>query len=272
MPRLLCVIDPEGRPLLSRTYGGMPQPPFPTVALLSTVAGFAENVGMALRRVATSDVRVVFHKASGGLLFILVASDLADSEGHLSGLLKRCEDVAVLTAGRAALDCSARGNGPTKQKPLLRAVCPALDRILEEDHPMPSAVLGTAHVLSKLNRRHNGNGYGDDDDDDDGWESLSAAVADLAVKAGVQHAAMFAHELIAAATPAWDHLPVDDRVALQVRLQASGKFFFFFILRVLVSKYCFFLPAHPPPSLFTPSSLLPPPLGLCLDLRFRLLG
>lgn len=243
MPRLLCVIDPEGRPLLSRTYGGMPQPPFPTVALLSTVAGFAENVGMALRRIATRDVRVVFRKASGGLLFILVASDLADSEGHLSGLLKRCEDVAVLTAGRTALDCSARGNGPTKQKPLLRAVCPALDRILEEDHPMPSAVLGTTHVLSKLNKRNNDNN--DDDDDDDSWESLSAAVVDLAVKAGVQHAAVFAHELIAAATPAWDHLPVDDRVALQVRLRASGEFFFFILL---VSNYYFFLPAHPPPT------------------------
>jgi len=36
---------------------------------------------MALRRVATRDVRVVFRRAPGGLLFVLVASDLADCEG-----------------------------------------------------------------------------------------------------------------------------------------------------------------------------------------------
>jgi hypothetical protein len=118
MPRLLCVIDPEGRPLLTRTYGGMPPVAFPTVALLSTVAGFADNVGMALRRITTKDVRVVFRKAEGGLLFILVASDLADVEGHLSGLLQRCEDVAVLLAGRPALDCGARGGGLHTFNPL----------------------------------------------------------------------------------------------------------------------------------------------------------
>lgn len=149
------MIDPEGRPLLSRTYGGMPAPPFPTVALLSTCASFAENVGMALRRVATEDVRAVFRRARGGLLFVVVSSDVADAEGHLQGLLKRCEDVATLVSGRAALDCGAKGNGPQRQKPLLRAVCPAFDRILEEQFPMPSVVLGTQHVLPNLNNNNN---------------------------------------------------------------------------------------------------------------------
>ena len=66
-------------------------------------------------------------------------------------------------------------------------------------------MLGTCHVLPKLNNNNEA-----------GWGSFSAAVVDLALKAGVQHAALFAHNLIVAATPAWDHLPIDDRVALQV--------------------------------------------------------
>ena len=37
MPRLLCAVDPEGRSLLTRTYGGVAAPSFPTVALLASI-------------------------------------------------------------------------------------------------------------------------------------------------------------------------------------------------------------------------------------------
>ena len=68
---------------------------------------------------------------------------------------------------------------------------------------------------SRRNNNNNNNGGGDNRRADDCWGSFSAAVVDLAVRAGVQHAAVFAGDLSVATTPAWDHLPVDDRVALQ---------------------------------------------------------
>ena len=40
MPRLLCAVDPEGRSLLTRTYGNVATPSFPTVALLASVAAY----------------------------------------------------------------------------------------------------------------------------------------------------------------------------------------------------------------------------------------
>ena len=210
------MVDRQGRPLLSRTYGGAPGPSFPTVALLSTVCGFADGVGMHLRRSAGDDdnSRVVFRRAPGGLLFVLVATDGdssggGDAEGHLFGLLRRCEDVVTLLSGRAALDCDARGNGPQKQKALMRAARPALDVILNEDRVMPCVVFDAAHVLPRASVGRSTSSY---------RSTFAAALMDLATQAGVQHAAAFARGLTVAATPAWDHLPAADRVALQVAL------------------------------------------------------
>jgi|AntAceMinimDraft_5_1070358.scaffolds.fasta_scaffold168654_1 hypothetical protein len=91
---------------------------------------------------------------------------------------------------------------------------------------MPTVVLGTTHILPRLTvalaDRLRGTELASVVQSEDaaaaaaaGWSSFSAAVVDLAIKAGVQHAAVLARNLIVAATPAWDHLPVDDRVALQ---------------------------------------------------------
>ena len=92
-----------------------------------------------------------------------------------------------------------------------RAVCRGF-----ANEPLPRVL---PKLPSSSSKRNDDDDDDDDDDgnrrDDDGWGSFSAAVVDLAVRAGVQHAAVFAHDLLVAATPAWDHLPVDDHVALQ---------------------------------------------------------
>ena len=99
MPRLLCVVDPDGRPLLTRTYGGAPPPTFPTVALMSACVGYADHAGATLRRVATDDFRLAFRRAACGTLFALVTTVDDDDETSSETRLRRCERVLALVAG-----------------------------------------------------------------------------------------------------------------------------------------------------------------------------
>ena len=60
MPSIFAALDEGGRLLLARVYGGVPPPQFPTVALLSSLVSYGENIGVGLREIVSDDVRIVF--------------------------------------------------------------------------------------------------------------------------------------------------------------------------------------------------------------------
>ena len=146
MPRLLCAVDPEGRSLLTRTYGGVASPSFPTVALLASVAAYADAAGTgALRRVSCDDgFQIAYRRSRGGVLWVL-ASGNGEDDATVDATLLMCERIAEGICGREALDCHAAARergGAQRMKLALGACVAAVDRAMDERAPPPFAPCG----------------------------------------------------------------------------------------------------------------------------------
>ena len=214
MPRALCVVDPDGVALLTRTYGDASPPSRPTAALLSAVSAFAAHAGGSLDRASTRDVRVVFHRARrlGGCSLVVVASrETGDDEAHLRWVLRRVEDAVVLARGPDATRDAA-----ASLKIALRRATPRVDAIAAEASvfasyraelqlgPSPrcawSDAFDVAHDLARV--------------------AEVDAVAIVAVATGGGTRAAVA--AVVAASRAWRALPTRDRVALQALLSSRA--------------------------------------------------
>ena len=146
MPRLLCAVDPEGRSLLTRTYGGVALPSFPTVALLASVAAYADAAGTgALRRVSCDDgFQIAYRRSRGGVLWVL-ASGNGEDDATVDATLLMCERIAEGICGREALNCHSAARergGAQRMKMALGACVAAVDRAMDERAPPPFAPLG----------------------------------------------------------------------------------------------------------------------------------
>lgn len=146
MPRLLCAVDPEGRSLLTRTYGGVAAPSFPTVALLASIAAYADAAGTgALRRVSCDDgFQIAYRRSRGGVLWVL-ASGNGEDNATVDATLLMCERIAEGICGREALNCHAAAKergGAQRMKLALGACVAAVDRAMDERAPPPFAPRG----------------------------------------------------------------------------------------------------------------------------------
>ena len=94
--------------MLTRTYGGVASPSFPTVALLASVAAYADAAGTgALRRVSCDDgFQIAYRRSRGGVLWVL-ASGNGEDDATVDATLLMCERIAEGICGREALDCHA---------------------------------------------------------------------------------------------------------------------------------------------------------------------
>ena len=151
MPRLLCAVDPEGRSLLTRTYGNVATPSFPTVALLASVAAYAEATGTgSLRRVSCDDgFQIAFRRSAGGVRWVLATAGDTD-ETRVDAMLMMCERIAEGVCGRDALNCDAgeRRGGAQRMKMALGACVAAIDRAMDTRAPPSFAPFGV-HVMNR---------------------------------------------------------------------------------------------------------------------------
>jgi len=141
MPSIFASLDEGGRTLLARVYGGVPPPSFPSVALLSSLVSYGENMGVALQKIATNDVRIVFRRFDETLL-VIVTNDQASQDKHLEDMLQLVYNSVILLSGQEAL-LGPSGGLPMPDTPqrdvdavkrIFRGAVSMIDYILREDH------------------------------------------------------------------------------------------------------------------------------------------
>ena len=87
--------------MLTRTYGHVATPSFPTVALLASVAAYAEATGTgSLRRVSCDDgFQIAFRRSAGGVRWVLATAGCED-ETRVDAMLMMCERISEGVCGR----------------------------------------------------------------------------------------------------------------------------------------------------------------------------
>jgi hypothetical protein len=137
--------------LLTRTYGNVATPSFPTVALLASVAAYAEATGTgSLRRVSCDDgFQIAFRRSAGGVRWVLATAGDTD-ETRVDAMLMMCERIAEGVCGRDALNCDAgeRRGGAQRMKMALGACVAAIDRAMDTRAPPSFAPFGI-HVMNR---------------------------------------------------------------------------------------------------------------------------
>ena len=131
--------------MLTRTYGNVATPSFPTVALLASVAAYAEATGTgSLRRVSCDDgFQIAFRRSAGGVRWVLATAGRED-ETRVDAMLMMCERIAEGVCGRDALNCDAgeRRGGAQRMKMALGACVAAIDRAMDTRAPPSFAPFG----------------------------------------------------------------------------------------------------------------------------------
>ena len=137
--------------MLTRTYGNVATPSFPTVALLASVAAYAEATGTgSLRRVSCDDgFQIAFRRSAGGVRWVLATAGDTD-ETRVDAMLMMCERIAEGVCGRDALNCDAgeRRGGAQRMKMALGACVAAIDRAMDTRAPPSFAPFGV-HVMNR---------------------------------------------------------------------------------------------------------------------------
>ena len=137
--------------MLTRTYGNVATPSFPTVALLASVAAYAEATGTgSLRRVSCDDgFQIAFRRSAGGVRWVLATAGDTD-ETRVDAMLMMCERIAEGVCGRDALNCDAgeRRGGAQRMKMALGACVAAIDRAMDTRAPPSFAPFGI-HVMNR---------------------------------------------------------------------------------------------------------------------------
>ena len=150
--------------MLTRTYGNVATPSFPTVALLASVAAYAEATGTgSLRRVSCDDgFQIAFRRSAGGVRWVLATAGRED-ETRVDAMLMMCERIAEGVCGRDALNCDAgeRRGGAQRMKMALGACVAAIDRAMDTRAPPSFAPFG----IHGMNRTKTETETERDDDD-----------------------------------------------------------------------------------------------------------
>ena len=150
--------------MLTRTYGNVATPSFPTVALLASVAAYAEATGTgSLRRVSCDDgFQIAFRRSAGGVRWVLATAGCED-ETRVDAMLMMCERIAEGVCGRDALNCDAgeRRGGAQRMKMALGACVAAIDRAMDTRAPPSFAPFG----IHGMNRTKTETETERDDDD-----------------------------------------------------------------------------------------------------------
>ena len=150
--------------MLTRTYGHVATPSFPTVALLASVAAYAEATGTgSLRRVSCDDgFQIAFRRSAGGVRWVLATAGDTD-ETRVDAMLMMCERIAEGVCGRDALNCDAgeRRGGAQRMKMALGACVAAIDRAMDTRAPPSFAPFG----VHEMNRTTNTETETERDDD-----------------------------------------------------------------------------------------------------------
>ena len=137
--------------MLTRTYGNVATPSFPTVALLASVAAYAEATGTgSLRRVSCDDgFQIAFRRSAGGVRWVLATAGCED-ETRVDAMLMMCERISEGVCGRDALNCDAgeRRGGAQRMKMALGACVAAIDRAMDTRAPPSFAPFGV-HVMNR---------------------------------------------------------------------------------------------------------------------------